>query len=770
MKKKWRNQLIACFLTAAVALTAVPVYAADSADATQSDTSSQTEVTESVDNETQDETIETVSSSVQTESAGTDESTEAEESAGTDESTEAEKSAGTNESVLSDDTSAEEESAVTDEIAEDETAADSDEDVITSSEDSNETDSSDNEISLFSAEDEAVETDPVIVAQAHIQKVGNSGQVKSSSENPVVTLGTKGQGLRLEALRMHIEGDEALQIQYRAHVQGTGWQDWKTGSDSLSSDEVAGTVGQGKRIEAVQIRLTGDDAQTYDVYYRVYVQKIGWMGWTKNGSPAGTTCASLRVEAVQIALVPDGSSAPDASASATNAPYFSAHVSYSAYVQKNGWMNTVSDGATAGTTEKSLRVEALRVKTDAGNGSAMGISYRAYVQGSGWMDETADGGTAGTTGKKRRMEAVQIRLTGAGASYFDVWYRVYVQNVGWLAWTSDGATAGTSGMSYRIEAVQIRIRAKGSGKPSSAGTALNYSFLSSKSIAYKTYVQSIGWQDTVSDGSMAGTTEKSLRIEAIQISSSLPGVGVSYRGLIQDSGWESGWHSSGVCGTTGKSKRLEAVQIKLTGSAASHFHVWYRVYAENYGWLGWAHDGESAGTENYSLRAEAIEIVVRSDAQGAPGSTSNHFYRQKTVREKYPQACAVLDKVGWNLQSAFNWCANLKYKSSFTTPNAGTRAMANVGFSTGCGNCYVMAACFTEMGRALGYEVYQMTGSVPLLAGGMGPHSWCEVVVNGQIYVCDPDFQYESGSNGYMIKYKTPGTWVYSNYSRMPVE
>ena len=35
---------------------------------------------------------------------------------------------------------------------------------------------------------------------------------------------------------------------------------------------------------------------------------------------------------------------------------------YSAHVQNIGWQASVSDGATAGTTGKSLRMEALRIK------------------------------------------------------------------------------------------------------------------------------------------------------------------------------------------------------------------------------------------------------------------------------------------------------------------------------------------------------------------------------------------------------------------------
>ena len=71
------------------------------------------------------------------------------------------------------------------------------------------------------------------------------------------------------------------------------------------------------------------------------------------------------------------------------------------------------------------------------------------------------------------------------------------------------------------------------------------------------------------------------------------------------------------------------------------------------------------------------------------------------------------------------------------------------------------------MAKINGWEVYLVEGSVPLAGGGMGPHGWVEVVVNGTTYVCDPDFAYETGRNGYFITYGTSGTWRYSNYRRV---
>ena len=64
------------------------------------------------------------------------------------------------------------------------------------------------------------------------------------------------------------------------------------------------------RLEAIQIKLTGEMANKYDIYYRVHAQNFGWMGWAKNGESAGTAGYSYRLEGIQIKLVKKGAAAP----------------------------------------------------------------------------------------------------------------------------------------------------------------------------------------------------------------------------------------------------------------------------------------------------------------------------------------------------------------------------------------------------------------------------------------------------------------------------
>ena len=93
-------------------------------------------------------------------------------------------------------------------------------------------------------------------------------------------------------------------VRYRTHVQGYGWLNW------MKDGNYSGTQGESKRLEAVQIELTGEAEEQYDIYYRVHAQTYGWLGWAKNGASAGTEGLSKRLEAIEIVMVKKGDPAP----------------------------------------------------------------------------------------------------------------------------------------------------------------------------------------------------------------------------------------------------------------------------------------------------------------------------------------------------------------------------------------------------------------------------------------------------------------------------
>lgn len=133
----------------------------------------------------------------------------------------------------------------------------------------------------------------------------------------------------------------------------------------------------------------------------------------------------------------------------------------------------------------------------------------------------------------------------------------------------------------------------------------------SANISYSTHVQDIGWQREFTNGEIAGTSGKALRLEAIKIKldSSLEG-NIEYETHVENIGWQGYKKDGEISGTTGKRLRIEAIRIKLTGEIAEYYDIYYRVHIENHGWLGWAKNGSNAGSQAMALRLEAMEIKL----------------------------------------------------------------------------------------------------------------------------------------------------------------
>lgn len=133
-----------------------------------------------------------------------------------------------------------------------------------------------------------------VVYTTHVQNVGWQDMVADG-----VMSGTKGKGLRLEAIKIE-SGIKGVGIKYSTHVQNVGWQDF------VSDGKLSGTSGRGLRLEGIRINLTGEQAENYDVVYRVHAQNVGWMGWASNGADAGTAGYGYRLEGIEIQIVKKG--------------------------------------------------------------------------------------------------------------------------------------------------------------------------------------------------------------------------------------------------------------------------------------------------------------------------------------------------------------------------------------------------------------------------------------------------------------------------------
>ena len=458
---------------------------------------------------------------------------------------------------------------------------------------------------------------PSVEYQTHVQQIGWQKWVKNGA-----VAGTSGRSLRLEALRIRLKNASGS-IVYSTHAQTYGW----LGEVSNGAD--SGTTGESKRLEAVTIRLTGDIAQTHDVWYRAHVQTYGWQGWVKNGAVAGTEGQSKRVEALEILLVKKGDAVPSASGSQyvpTPAPA-SPSLFYQTHVQTYGWQGEVSNGQIAGTSGKSKRLEAMRISL---RGASGGISYRTHVQTYGWQDWRNNGDLAGTSGESKRLEAFQVKLTGAVANDYDVWYRCHIQSVGWMGWAKNGENAGSEGYGLRMEAIQIKLLPKGSAAPSNSDSNTSTPFLTAPAVSYSANLAKGGWQDERSNGGTAGTTGVSARVQQIkaQLSTKISG-GIRYGVCSNGGSWQE-WQSNGAkAGKTGQN--VTALRMQLTGTVADLFDVWYRVHVARVGWLGWVKNAAITGSDGSSYPIEAFEVRVQRKDTAAPGSTASPFHYSKQL-------------------------------------------------------------------------------------------------------------------------------------------
>ncbi len=108
--------------------------------------------------------------------------------------------------------------------------------------------------------------------------------------------GTTGENRKVEGISIELlNAPKGAHITYQAHVQDYGWMDW------VRDGEVAGVLDRSLKIEAIRLELEGLDG--YSVEYRVHAENIGWTDWYIDGEVAGTTGRNLKIEAIQIRIV-----------------------------------------------------------------------------------------------------------------------------------------------------------------------------------------------------------------------------------------------------------------------------------------------------------------------------------------------------------------------------------------------------------------------------------------------------------------------------------
>lgn len=475
----------------------------------------------------------------------------------------------------------------------------------------------------------------------HIQDYGTQTGFSDSVDEPI-TLGTTGEGKRLEGLTLQLDGDlSQLGISYGAHIQDIGWQ------EDRSNGSFAGTTGQSKRIEALHIAL--GDSSGYSIWYRAHVQDYGWLGWAKDGENAGTVGLSKRMEAIELVIMPKGQTPPGYDPSVDSAK--TSILEYSSHISQIGTVSDVADNLCAdivlGTTGQSRHLEGFRLGISDSTESIGGsIEYRAHVQDIGWQDWQANSSFAGTSGKAKSIQAVEFKLDGEIAQKYDIFYRAHVSNIGWLDWTKNGdSAAGSVGCSIPIEAIEVAIVPKGSSDAPSVGATPLLDSSLFPSINCESQSAGWGWGKT-SEGSVAGAIGQSRALFGMGLSvandSAITG-GISYLCHFANAGWTS-WCGNGTRSTS-SGNAIQAMRIELTGNLSNYFDVYYRTYVSGYGWMGWAKNGAASGTTGLNMNVEAYQVKVVAKGAPAPGVTAKSFSDSDGFLGMPPDRKAMRDRI-----------------------------------------------------------------------------------------------------------------------------
>ena len=126
--------------------------------------------------------------------------------------------------------------------------------------------------------DQAMVSDKnIITYTSHMQRRAGAEPVNNGYQT-----GKPGYGKRLEAFKINVGRIWRSRSKISACIQDEGWK------PLAETGQLAETEGKSKYIQAVKISLTGSQAENYDIYYRVYSQNFGWLGWTSTGQLAGS--------------------------------------------------------------------------------------------------------------------------------------------------------------------------------------------------------------------------------------------------------------------------------------------------------------------------------------------------------------------------------------------------------------------------------------------------------------------------------------------------
>lgn len=124
---------------------------------------------------------------------------------------------------------------------------------------------------------------------------GSSSQKGSFKNGAILFQAKNNKELRKICIQFENNTEYKGSLMYKVKTSDKKWSSYAKHNTILGNKD--------SYIERIQIKLTGDMAKNYHIFYRTKLKGEGWLGWSFDGRSAGSTGAGNRITGLQIILV-----------------------------------------------------------------------------------------------------------------------------------------------------------------------------------------------------------------------------------------------------------------------------------------------------------------------------------------------------------------------------------------------------------------------------------------------------------------------------------
>lgn len=172
------------------------------------------------------------------------------------------------------------------------------------------------------------------------------------------------------------------------------------------------------------------------------------------------------------------------------------------------------------------------------------------------------------------------------------------------------------------------------------------------------------------------------------------------------------------------------------------------------------------GDDGYYIRGQTVGLLAFDD-------TGRYTTGDRVLDEKLTQivrAQTLSESSGYdNLERLYRFVKqNYSYLSGAYVSQGNTgweKEFASPILAKGKGNCYNYAALFALLARKLGYQASAVSGEIRTAFWEWDRHGWVEIVQNGELYFCDPEFE-----GVYVVNHGLNWDLFMKQYGRTPTQ